>query len=81
MKYIVMELQTAADGTVANLVSQFDDRLAAESTYHSILAAAAVSQLPIHAAMIFTNDGTMVMSSYYVHEQPEPEPEPEPNAE
>lgn len=76
MKYIVMELQTSSDGTVANLVWQFDDRLAAESKYHSILAAAAISQLPIHASMIFTNDGTMVMSAYYVHEQPEPEPEP-----
>lgn len=77
MKYLVIELQTAVDGTVANLVNQFDDRLQAESAYHTILAAAAVSSLPIHAAVMLTNDGTSINSAYYVHEQPAPEPNSE----
>lgn len=81
MKYIVTEIQTMADGQVATLTSSFDDRLQAESAYHSILAAAAISQLPLHACMLFTNDGYLIMNANYTHEQPSPEPEPEPNAE
>lgn len=81
MKYLVTEIQTMADGQVASLVSSFDDRLQAESAYHSILAAAAISQLPLHACMLFTNDGYLIMNANYTHEQPSPEPEPEPNAE
>ena len=78
MKYIVTEIQTMADGQVASRVSSFDDRLQAESAYHSILAAAAISQLPLHACMLFTNDGYLIMNANYTHEQPSPEPEPEP---
>lgn len=83
MKYLVTEIQTMADGQVANLTSSFDDRLQAESTYHSVLAAAAVSQLPLHACMLYTNDGYLIMNANYTHPAPEPEPspEPEPNAE
>ena len=81
MKYLVTEIQTMADGQVANLTSSFDDRLQAESTYHSVLAAAAISQLPLHACMLYTNDGYLIMNANYTHEQPSPEPEPEPNAE
>lgn len=65
--YIVIELQTNADGVVANLVYQYDDLNAAESKFHSILAAAAVSSLPVHAAVILTNAGTLVKSEYYRH--------------
>ena len=81
MKYLVTEIQTMADGQVANLTSVFDDRMQAESSYHSILAAAAISQLPLHACMMYTNDGYLVMSANYVHEQPSPEPGPEPEPE
>ena len=81
MKYLVTEIQTMADGQVANLTSVFDDRMQAESSYHSILAAAAISQLPLHACMLFTNDGYLIMNANYTHEQPSPEPGPEPELE
>lgn len=82
MKYIVAELQTQADGTVSSLLYQFDDRNQAEAKYHYILSFAAVSELPLYAAMILTNTGETIMSAYYDHTpEPEPEPEPEPNAE
>lgn len=80
MKYIVAELQTNSDGTVGSLLYQFDDRNQAESKYHLILSYAAVSELPLYAAMIFTNTGETLMSAYYNH-MPEPESEPEPNEE
>ena len=78
MKYLVTEIQTGFDGQVANLTSVFDDRLQAESTYHSILASAAISQLMLHACMLYTNDGYLIMNANYTHEQPSPEPSPEP---
>lgn len=78
MKFLVTEIQTASDGTVAQITSVFDDRPHAESSYHTILAAAALSNLYMHAAIMYTSDGTSIMSGYYTHI---PEPEPEPNNE
>lgn len=65
--YIVIELQTNADGTAGNLVYQYNNRDDAESKFHSILAAAAISALPVHAAVMLTNAGTMVKSEFYRH--------------
>lgn len=67
MKYLVIELQTQADGTVANIVTAYDERNQAESAYHAILSAAAVSELPCHAAMIVTNEAHVIMGSRYTH--------------
>ena len=68
MKYITIEIQTAANGTVSTVVNQDDTRPAAESRYHTILAAAAVSVLPVHAAILMTNDGFVLMSESYEHQ-------------
>lgn len=67
MKYLVIEIQTLSDGSVANLVYEKDTRNEAESTYHSILAAAAISSLPVHSAMLVTNEGFCLMSQCYKH--------------
>lgn len=73
MIYIVTELQTNSDNTVAVLNNTFTDRLAAESKYHTILSFAAVSTLPVHAAQIATNEGAVIEFKSYKHVQPEPE--------
>ena len=67
MKYLVIEIQTQADGTVSNIVTAYDDRNTAESAYHAILASAAVSSLPCHAAMIVTNEAHVIAGSRYTH--------------
>lgn len=72
MKYIVMEIQTGFDGTVGNIVTAYDTQADAEVAYYYILAAAVKSNLMMHTAMLFTNDGNVIMSKNYVHEQPEP---------
>lgn len=54
-KYVVVELQTTKDGQVANLVTQHDTREEAESKFHSVLAAAAISGLPVHSAVLMNN--------------------------
>lgn len=66
MQYIVIELQTNADGTVGNLVYSYTNQLEAESKYHQVLSAA-VSALPIHAAVLIMSDGTYLESKEYRH--------------
>ena len=68
MKYIVMEIQTGFDGAVSNLVTSYDTQADAEVAYYYILAAAVKSNLMMHTAMLFTNDGNVIMSKNYVHE-------------
>ena len=69
MKYIVMEIQTAADETVATLVTQKDTLSEAQSTYYMILAAAAISQIPYHAAVLLTSEGITLMSLGFDHRE------------
>lgn len=69
MKYLVIEIQTNTDGTVGNLVYSYDDRNQAESKYHAVLAAAAVSTLPMHTCDLIQADGILLARQCYVHEQ------------
>lgn len=81
-KYIVIELQNNADGTVGNIVYTYSNKNEAESKYHLVLSSAAVSQVRIHAAMLAMTDGTLIASQHYIHlPQPEPTPTPEPEQE
>ena len=65
--YIVIELQKAADGNVANIVTSYNSLAEAESKYHSILASAAISELPIHSAVIVSEEGFAVESKCFKH--------------
>ena len=73
--YLVLETQTAANGTVATLIDQFADRNAAENKYHLILASAAISQIPIHTAFMLTDEGFTIKSETYRHDPQPVEPE------
>jgi len=75
MNYIVIEIQTNSDGTVGNLVYAYDNRNQAESKYHAVLSAAAISTLPMHTCVLFQSDGILLARQCYVHEQ-EVEEEP-----
>lgn len=68
MKYIVIEIQTMPDGSVAHLVTVKNTRAEAESTWHSIMAAAAISTLPTHAATILDSAGFSLLSGVYHHD-------------
>lgn len=67
MAYVVIELQTAADGEVGNLVSAHETRNEAEARYHAVLSAAAVSDLSCHAAALLTEEGFALASQCYHH--------------
>lgn len=66
--YIVLEIQTNADGTIGTLVDAYADRNDAENKYHTILAYASKSALPMHSAVMVTNDGVLIRSECYHHE-------------
>ena len=64
---IVIEIQKDANNNIATLVTQKENRNDADSTYHTILASAAISQLPEHGAVMLTDDCGYVMGQCYRH--------------
>jgi hypothetical protein len=65
--YIVMEMQTNADGAVGTLVWSYNNINEAWSKYHSVLSTAAVSSLPCHACVLLGNDGNKYAAQVYRH--------------
>lgn len=65
--YIVIELQKNAEGVVSNIVTDHATQAEAESKYYSILASAAVSNVPIHSAIVVSEEGFPVMHQCYKH--------------
>lgn len=71
--YILVELQTT-NGVTANIVTSFEDKLQADSAYHSVLASAAISSVGIHAAVLLDERGNLLNREFYRHRN-DPEPE------
>lgn len=65
--YIVMEIQKQNEEQVSTIVNSFTDLNAAENKYHTILAAAAVSTVPLHSSVMFLEDGTEIKHETYQH--------------
>lgn len=64
--YILIELQTT-NGQTANIVTAFEDKLQAESAYHSVLASAATSSVDTHAAALLDERGNLLKREFYRH--------------
>lgn len=58
--YTTIENQVRTDGGRGLLYDHFDDLNAALAKYYTICAAAAVSEIPYHAACILRDDGVMI---------------------
>lgn len=70
MVYIVIEVQS--DGvTAATIVNSYTDRNEAESRYHQILTAAAISTVKLHSAFLITDRGLTIKAETYEHEAEE----------
>lgn len=73
-QYYIIEIQKHANGEFGHIVHwAYDEnadraRLKAEAKYHEVLAAAAVSDLPQHAAALLASDGAEIMRQCYRHE-------------
>ena len=65
--YIVIELQKDAKGKVANIVTEHATKAEAESKYHAVLAAAAVSEIPVHSCIIVSEEAFPVEHKFYKH--------------
>lgn len=72
--YFVIETQAGND-TPAALVTVFQDLAQAKQKYYQVMAAAAVSEVPKHGAMILTDSMFVILSGCEVHVNPEPIPE------
>lgn len=66
--YIVIELQKNAEGVVSNIVTSHETLAEAESKYYSVLAAAAVSEIPVHSAIVVSEEGFPVRHACYKHQ-------------
>lgn len=84
-QFYIMEIQQYQDGSYGDIKHfAYDEdpdkaRLKAESKYYQVLSAAAVSNLPSHAAILFSSEGFPIMNHCYKHDAvPEPEETVEP---
>lgn len=73
-QYYIIEIQKHENGEYGHIVHWAYDasadraRMKAEAKYHEVLAAAAVSELPSHAASLIASDGTCLMHQCYRHD-------------
>lgn len=76
--YIVLEVQKNLDGTGAIVapIPVYNTLPEAESCWHSKLAVACISSVPIHTIILMDEDANTIRRETYQH-QPQPEPEPE----
>lgn len=73
-QFYVLEIQETTPGTFAHIVHTASDedrdtaRNKGESIYYQVLAAAAISTLPSHSAILCSSEGFPVMHNSYKHE-------------
>lgn len=65
--FVVIELQKNTEGVVSNIVTSYENLAEAESKYYSVLAAAAISNVPVHSAIIVSEEGFPVKHQRYKH--------------
>lgn len=89
-QFYIVEIQQYANGEFGHIVHYaFDEnpekaKLKAESKYHEVLAAAAISELPTHSAIMFSTESFPLLHQCYKHNvqsESTPEPEMEPTSE
>lgn len=71
MVYYVLEFQTGVNSG-AVLPVAYTDRATAEAAYHTILSAAATSNVRKHGAMLCNEDMFIIKQDIYTHYEPEP---------
>lgn len=65
--FIVIEIQKNADNTFGSIVTEHATENEAASKYHSILASAAVSNIPVHSAIMVSEEGFPIANKCYKH--------------
>ena len=65
--YIILEIQTSADGTAAALVNTIEEENTAQSEYHRVLSAAAISNVALHACTLLDSTGAELAHKCFSH--------------
>lgn len=68
MMYYVVEIQKLSGGGYAHLVHTASTQEEGESKLYQVLAAAAISGLPVHTGVLIREDGVFISGSCYKHE-------------
>lgn len=66
--YLVIEIQSNGSH-MATITNDYAERAEAEARYHTILAAAAVSKVAVHSAVMLMDTGELIHNYYYAHPQ------------
>lgn len=64
--FIVMEIQQTGD-QVAVLTNNYSSQNEAESRFHQIMASAAISEVPVHSALVMDEKCTIYQCGTYEH--------------
>lgn len=64
--FVVIELQQYND-TLQHIVTTHAALAEAESKFHTVLSAAAVSAVPVHSAVLLSGSGNVIKSESYRH--------------
>ena len=65
--YIIHEMQTTGNQTALVPAKTYTDKNQAESAYHTVLAAAAISGVSVHTVMLLDEHGNVLRREYYEH--------------
>lgn len=66
--YIIQEIQTTNGASALLPAVTKADRAEAESVWHSIMASAAISAVPVHTVIMYDEHGNILQRGYYEHE-------------
>ena len=67
--FIIHEMQTMGAQTALTDPLTYSDKQKAESAYHSKLASAAISKVPVHTVVLMDEHGTVLRREFYEHAQ------------
>lgn len=68
--YLVIEIQKSNDNQLAHLLTVHPELQQAEQKYHTVLAAAAVSNINVHSAVMLDDMGMRIKGETYYHGSP-----------
>lgn len=65
--FIVIELQVNAEGQVGNIVTSHVTLPEAQNKFYTVCAFAAISNIPMHSAVILDQMGVLIDRQSFVH--------------
>ena len=71
LMYIVIELQYTAEGQLSNIATAYNTIAEAWNKYYTILAYAAISEIPVHSAVILDRTGRSIAQKSFEHQNVE----------